>query len=133
MAKKNGPTNRLLPAHPKGRARVSNHTDLLDNIDGRSRMARRYRDIAAALVADAGGIERCSEARLQLIRRFAALSVQAEQLESRLANGEEIDLAAHAHISSTLVRLVSRLGIGRQAKAIPSLSDYLDGKVEAVE
>jgi hypothetical protein len=133
MAKKARRSNRLVPALPQGRSRVTNHANLLDNIDGRSRMARRYRDIAAALIADAGGTERCSETRLQLIRRFAALSVQAEQLESRLANGEEINLAAHAHISSTLVRLVSRLGINRQAKAIPSLSDYLDGKVEVVE
>ena len=54
-------------------------------MDGRSAVARRYRDIAAQIIADMGGASQCAEARLQLIRRFAAAAVLAEQMEARLA------------------------------------------------
>jgi hypothetical protein len=93
--------------------------------DGRGVIARRFKDIAGAILADQAGADQCSEARKQLIRRFAA-AVLAEQLESRLANGEQIDITEHATLSSTLVRLAQRIGIDRRAKNVgPTLSDYL--------
>jgi hypothetical protein len=49
--------------------------------------------------ADMGGASQCVEARLQLIRRFAAAA--AEQMEARLANGHSINIADHALLSST--------------------------------
>jgi hypothetical protein len=64
---------------------------------------------------------------LQLVRRFAAAAVLAEQMESRLANGEQIDIAEHAVLCSTLVRIAQRIGINRVPKTIvPSLDDYLE-------
>ena len=89
-------------------------------------MARRFKDIANAILADQAGPDQCSEARKQLIRRFAAAAMLAEQLESRLANGEQIDIAEHATLSSTLVRLAQRIGIDRRAKDIgPTLGELL--------
>lgn len=74
-----------------------------------------------------GGVDHCSEARLQLIRRFAALSVQAEAMEAQLANGADIDITEYSQLTSTLVRVVSRLGINRRVKDItPSVRDYLE-------
>ena len=68
-----------------------------------------------------------AEARLQLIRRFAALAVHAEVVEARLANGEKIDMVEHAQLSSTLVRIASRIGIDRIPKDVtPTLATYLD-------
>jgi hypothetical protein len=96
-----------------GRSRISNGRDLLPDIDGRSIIARRYRDIANAILVDQGGADQCSESRKQLIRRFAAAAVLAEQLESRLVSGETIDITEHATLSSTLVRLAQRIGINR--------------------
>ncbi len=107
---------------PTARARVSNGRDVLPNVDGRSLIARRYRDIADAILVDQGGAARCSESRVQLVRRFAAASVLAEQLEARLANGEQIDIAEHATLSSTLVRLAQRIGIDRVARDVGGLS-----------
>jgi hypothetical protein len=101
------------PRKSHGRSRVSNGHDLLPDIDGRSIIARRYRDITSAIMADQGGADQCSESRKQLIRRFAAAAVLAEQLESRLVSGETIDIAEHATLSSTLVRLAQRIGINR--------------------
>ena len=50
-------------------------------------------------------------------------------MEARLAMGETIDLAEHCSISSTLVRLATRLGINRAAKLVTPLRDYLEAKV----
>ena len=70
-------------------------------------VARRYRDISNQIVADLGGIEQCSESKQQLIRRFAAAACIAENMEADLANGKEIDIVAHAQLSSTQVRLAT--------------------------
>ena len=92
---------------PRARSRLSNGTCgmVLPGIDQRSAIARRYRDVMCAIIADLGGESRLSEARLQLIRRFSALVVQAETMEAALVDGKPFDSSAHAHISSTLVRL----------------------------
>ena len=80
----------------------------------------------AEAIADSGGVSECSQARLQLIRRLAALSVQLEQLEAKLADGADIDIAEYTSLTSTLVRVVSRLGINRVARDVsPSLADVI--------
>ena len=109
-----------------GRSRVSNGHDVLPDVDGRSVIARRYRDIARAILVDQGGVEQCSESRQQLVRRFAAAAVLAEQMESKLARGDEIDVQQHALLCSSLVRLAQRIGIERVARDVtPSLGDLL--------
>jgi hypothetical protein len=112
------PSQPLTAAKAQARSRISNHRDLLPNVDGRGLIARRFRDVVAAVIADQGGLDLLSEARLQLIRRFAACCVLAEALEARLANGEEIDLAQHSTLTSTMVRVAQRIGIERTAKDI---------------
>jgi hypothetical protein len=118
---------------PNARSRVSNGKDILAGItDWRSQIARRYTDLVAIVCADQGGADRMSEAKMQLARRFAALAVQAEQLESRLANGEDIDVTAYSQLTSTLVRVISRLGIERVAREVtPSVADYIAHKYPA--
>jgi hypothetical protein len=118
-----------------GRSRVSNGTDVLPHVDGRSLIARRLRDIQSAIMIDQGGAERLSEARLQLVRRFAAAAVIAEQLEADLANGKPIDIAHHALLCSTLVRVARQIGVNRIARDItPTLDQYLRAKqTEAAE
>jgi hypothetical protein len=64
---------------------------------------------------------------MQLVRRFAACAVMAELMEAKLVSGAAIDIAEHAQLSSTLVRLVSRIGLDRVPKDITpaTLSDYI--------
>lgn len=122
----------LAPRKPTARSRISNGGDVLPNVDGRSLVARRYRDIASAIVADQGGAEHCAEARLQLIRRFAAAAVLAETMEAKLANGETIDIAEHAQLTSAMVRVATRIGIGRRAKNLtPTVREYVNAKAKA--
>ena len=125
-AQKPGDNGRQAPRKPTARSRVSNGRDLLPGIDGRTIIARRYRDITAAILTDQAGADQCSEARLQLVRRFAATAVLAEEMEARLANGEQISIEQHATLSSTLVRLASRIGIDRRQRDVtPTLAEYL--------
>lgn len=113
------------------RSRITNGTRVLPNTDGRSAIARRFRDIASAIITDQGGVERLSEARVQLIRRFAAAAVIAEQMEAKLAAGEDINIVEHAQLASTLVRIAQRIGIDRRSRNItPSLKDYLEEAAE---
>jgi hypothetical protein len=112
--------------HKKARSRITNGSDVLPGVDGRSLIARRYRDIASAILADQGGASQCSESRVQLVRRFAAAAVLAEQLEAKLANGEQIDIGDHSLLCSTLARLATRIGLERIPRDItPSLRSYL--------
>ena len=118
--------SKLSPRSVTNRSRISNGQQILPGVDQRLAIARRYRDLVAQIAIDQGGADRCSETRMQLIRRFASGSVLAEELEARLVRGEPVDIAEHALLSSTLVRLAQRIGIDRRAKNItPSLSEYL--------
>jgi hypothetical protein len=50
----------------------------------------------------------------------------AEDLEGRLARGEEIDVERHALLCSTMTRLAQRIGIDRRTRDVtPSLSDII--------
>jgi hypothetical protein len=99
--------------------------------DGRRRVVRRLKDIASAIAQDQGGADRCSEARLQLIRRFATACVLAEQVEAALARGEELDAERFALVVSTMCRLAGRVGIDRLPREIEPLGSYLERKYAA--
>jgi hypothetical protein len=111
---------------PHGRCRLTNKKDLLPGVDGRTVVYRRFRDITSQVALDQGGLDQLSEARLQLVRRFAAAAVLAEQLEAALANGQEINIAEHGLLCSTLVRIAQRIGINRVPRDVSlTLADIL--------
>lgn len=118
--------NACNPRRKTARSRVTNHADLLPDLDGRSSAARRFRDLVSAFVADMGGLDNCSEIKLGLLRRLAATTVQAELLEARMVNGEAVDIQTLCTLASTTVRLSTRLGLERVAKDVgPTLGDML--------
>src|SRR5262245_23857775 len=95
------------------RSRVSNHRGLLPGLKGTSSAARRFRDLVNAFAADMGGFDRCSEIKLNLLRRLASVVVQSEMLEARMINGEEVAIPDLCQLASTAMRLSSRVGIER--------------------
>lgn len=124
------PSKRTPTATPPStlRSRVTNHSDLLPGLDGRTAAARRFRDLVCAYIADQGGIDRCSEIKLGLLRRLAATTVQSEIIEARMVNGEAVDISTLCTLASTTVRIAQRLGIERVPKNVtPTLNEYLDG------
>ena len=71
---------------PTARSRLTNGRELfLGEVDGRSREARRYRDVYAGLVAHLGGADVVTEPRRHLAKRASALVVWCEVEEAKLA------------------------------------------------
>lgn len=122
------PAQQRRPPSRTNRSRITNGHNLFrpEVADLRSANYRRYRDVVDALVADQNGLDQCSEARLQLIRRFAACVVLAEQMEARLTLDQEISVERHALLCSTMTRLSAKLGIDRRARDVsPTLNDII--------
>jgi hypothetical protein len=104
--------------------------EILPGIDGRSPTARRYRDLVDAICQDQGGKDRMAEARVQLVRRFSAAAVLAEQIEAKLVMGQPVNIGEHAQLTSAMVRVASRIGINRRAREImPTLNEYLTTQI----
>jgi hypothetical protein len=78
------------------RSSISNGTRLLQNVDGRSASARRFRDLVQAYEAEVGGT--LSELERGLVRQAAILSLKTEQMQESIVRGENVD-------SDTLIRL----------------------------
>ena len=119
---------------PTARSRLTNGRELfLGEVDGRSREARRYRDVYAGLVAHLGGDDVVTEPRRHLAKRASALVVWAEMEEARLATGEVLDVQTYTTAVNALRRLLCDLGLERVARDVtPPLSDYLKAKAEEV-
>ena len=114
----------------KTRSRVSNGAELfVGQADGRSREARRFRDVYADLIEHAGGDSRISEARRHLVKRATALVVWCECEEAKLANGKALDTSAYNGSVNTLRRLLADIGIDRTIRDVtPSLGQYIEGQ-----
>jgi hypothetical protein len=93
------------------RSAVTNDPLFLRGVDGRSMVARRYRDIAIALADDLGGQDRISEPSKILVRQAAALTVQVEVLQSKIVAGEDVNLEQLTRLSNVLGRTLQRLGL----------------------
>jgi len=89
-------------------------------------VSRRYGEIVEALVKDQGGADNLSEARLQLVRRFAAYAFLAEQMEAGLMRGDEINVSEHTLVCKMLVQLSQSIGLDRKShRGMPTLADML--------
>lgn len=112
------------PPLPQFSTRKGTGAVVLAGVDGRSMMARRFREITATIESDLGGD--LTEARRHLLARAATLACWSEERETELARGEEFNAAEYATISNALRRLLSDLGLERVARDVtPSLSVYL--------
>jgi hypothetical protein len=107
----------------RARSRVSNGAVFLENVDGRSIVARRYRDILGQLISDAGGDP--SEAQGLLMRRAATLGVWCEMKEAGMARGEPLDIAEFTAASNCLRRLLYDLGLQRVPRDVTSFGELL--------
>ena len=115
---------------PNIRSRVGNGSALFvdETVDGRSKEARRFRDVLAEIVSDLGGADHLSEGQRQLARRCAMMSVECERMEGEAVSGKAIDLEAFGKLSDRIGRAFQRLGLKRVPKVIPasSLADHFD-------
>lgn len=111
--------------NPTYQSRVSNGSStFLDGVDGRTALARRYRDILRELTSDLGGDP--SAAQTIICRRAATLAVWCETAEAGMAAGKEIDIAEFTTATNALRRLLADIGLERKARDItPSLEQIM--------
>jgi hypothetical protein len=117
----------------KGRSRMTNGSQVVAGVDGRSTWARRMRDLIQLHLADFAGEDAVSEAKKSIIRRACALTVELERMESIFAVAgealpEQLDL--YQRTANSLRRLLEAVGLERRAKTIvPTLSEYLEARM----
>ena len=115
------------PPPPQFSTRRGTGAIVLAGVDGRSMMARRFREITSTIESDLGGD--LTEAQRHLVARAATLACWCEERESELAQGQDFDALQYATVSNALRRLLSDLGLQRVARDVtPSLSDYIAQK-----
>jgi hypothetical protein len=107
------------------RSAVTNDPLFLRGVDGRSMVARRYRDVAIALADDLGGQDKLRESTKIMVRQAAALTVQVEELQSKIVLGEDVDLEQLTRLSNVLGRTLQRLGLKKRADRKLTVSEYL--------
>ena len=93
------------------RSRVANGR-LPEGIDGRSSWGRRYREVITSLAADLGEDTITSETARTLIMRAAAMTVEAERLEAKLASLGDPDpslIELHGRTAGNLRRVLGDL------------------------
>jgi hypothetical protein len=96
--------------------------------DARGAWTRRWKDLTELHCIDLGGADRASEAQLSLIRRAAAITVQLEQMEARMSEGDlSVDLDLYNRLSGNLRRFFETLGVESKPRLIgDTLDDILD-------
>jgi len=118
------------------RSRITNGSDLLPTVDGRSAYARMFRDLCEALAQHVGGIDRMSEPERMTIRRAAALECELVRLEvafaeARIANRvpDAADIDLYSRITNTQRRVLDSLGMhSKPGDITPDLHAYLEAK-----
>ena len=101
---------------------------LVETLDGRARIPRRYREILDNILQDIGGD--VTTAQEQLARRLASMVVWSELQECELVeNAAGVDIERFARIANSQRRIFETLGIERKMHNVtPSPSAYCEAK-----
>jgi hypothetical protein len=118
-------------ASPHQRSKVTNGRRLfLEGIDGRSALARRFRDVLAGYRAALGRTPTASDDAM--LRTATSLTLRQEQLAGALASGNHIDPGDITMLSSELRRCFRSLGMDG-ASGSESDADRLRRRREELE
>ena len=100
----------------------------LDNLDGRLAVATIMRERYRAFTDDLGGADCLSYAQRSLVERALWLEYWLAEQEQALAGGSDFDVGKWTQAANALQGILSKLGLDRQAKDVPSLNEYLARK-----
>jgi hypothetical protein len=93
-----------------------------DQLDGRTNAAKIFDKLVLDIETDLGGSDRLSTIERALIEGFAGAALTLYNLNTRLARGESIEFCDAAQALSAMVRVASRLGLSRRARAVDGLT-----------
>ncbi|ACE89484.1 hypothetical protein RHECIAT_CH0000491 [Rhizobium etli CIAT 652] len=116
----------------RNRSAISNGSWLLDGVDNRSALGRRYRDLCMSFADDLGGAASLNEPQRALVRQVAAVTVESEKLQAAIVKGEPVDAENLVRLNNLQARLMKQLDIKpRGTKPKRSLQDLLAGGAAA--
>jgi hypothetical protein len=111
------------------RTSIANGSRVLEGVDGRGHIARRYAEVAGAVAADLGGDDRLTELQRHLVRSVAGMVILRENLDAKAVNGEKVNTSQYCRLANSTRRVAATLGLSRVARDVtPSLSDYIASK-----
>ena len=120
-ASKQSESPRSAGKKPTARSRISNGSELLVGADGRTKWARRLKDLIDDYSSDCGDTGDLTHARRALIRRAATLTVELEMKESDFANAgkaDASDLKTYQTASNSLRRLLESAGLAKATNTV---------------
>lgn len=100
----------------------------IENLDGRTTLARIIPARRSAIEADMGGADALSYARRSLVKRVVWLECVVETYEQTLAKGGECDLGAYTQAINSLLGLFRLLGLERKQKTVRRLHEHPGSK-----
>lgn len=100
-------------AKKQANSRIGNNNALLDGVDGRTKGARRYRELLTRLSIELAvkNAKAVQEHEMTLLRRAVSLAILCEKAEARMANGEEVDASGYAATTNALRRVMTDVGL----------------------
>jgi hypothetical protein len=114
----------------QNRSRVTNGSKLVAGVDGRTKTARRYKDLVASFSADLGTL---NEGQRAIVAQAAALTVQSERLNGAMLRGEMADIEQIVRCANVLSRSLKQIRAWASAKPKTTMmADYL-AKLEAAK
>lgn len=107
----------------RNRSAISNGSWLLEGVDNRSALGRRFRDLCVSFAEDMGGADGLTEPQRALIRQVSAVTVESEKLQASIVKGEDVDPENLVRLNNLQARLIKQLNIKPgSAKGRPRLS-----------
>ena len=100
------------------------------SLDGRTKARKRFDAVVEGIASDLGGEAQLTTVQRHLVEAFAGCAVVVHDINARLLLGQPIDIGEATQAVSSLVRLASRIGVGRHMRDVTSLTDHI-AKLEA--
>lgn len=97
----------------------------LNDLDGRTEIAKIMRERYQSFTNDLGGADRLSYAQRSLVERALWLEYWLASQERELASGGEFDVSRWVQAANSLQGIMSKLGLERIAREVTSLREYL--------
>lgn len=97
----------------------------LEQLDKRTDTAKQMRERFQSFTQDLGGAERLSYAQRSLVERALWLEFWLASQERELAEGKEFDVSRWVQAANSLQGIMSKLGLERVAREVPSLREYI--------
>ena len=99
--------------------------NFMEEMDGRTAIARAVRERYEEIVTDQGGEANLSAIKRSLVRRIVWQEIMVESIEAEIAAGHPADMDALTKLSNSYVRLAKTIGLNRQARRVQRLRDIM--------